>query len=66
MVRLVVAFIPSLPNLSSLRNSILHDAGHISNRKIDVLLPVILFDPAVFMVIQIFLSIILRKNTQTQ
>lgn len=54
----------SVTNLSSLRNSILHDASHVGNRKIDVLLPEVLFDTAVVMVIQTLLSIICRKQTR--
>ncbi len=50
----------SLTDLSSLRDSILHDASHIGNRKIDVLLPEVLFDTAVIVVIQTFLCIIYR------
>lgn len=65
IMRLVIVSTPSLSNLSSLRNSVLHDASHVGNRKIDILLPVVLFDPTIFMVIQTFISIIYRKHTGT-
>lgn len=55
----------SLTNLSSLRNSILHDASHISNGKIYVLFPVVLLTAAVFMVIQILISIIYETHRES-
>lgn len=36
---------------ASLRNSILHDASHVGNWKVDVLLPEVLFDTAVIVVV---------------
>lgn len=54
-------------DLSSLRNSILHDAGHVGDGKIDVLLPEVLFDAAVVMVTEILLSVIYRtRNAQIE
>lgn len=54
----------SLTNLSSLRNSVLHDASHVGYREINVLLPEVLFDTAVIMVIQICICIVYGQQTQ--
>lgn len=51
---------------ASLRDSILHDASHVGNRKVDVLLPEVLFNTAVIMVIQTLLCIIFTKQTHTE
>lgn len=58
---------PSLPpHLASLRNSILHDASHVGNRKVDVLLPEVLFEAAVVMVVQTLLCIVCTKQTHVE
>lgn len=55
-----------ITHFASLRNSILHDASHVGDRKVDVLLPEVLFDTAIIMVIHTLLSIVYTKQTHTE
>lgn len=50
------------PHLPSLRNSIFHDASHVSNGEIDVLFPEVLLDAAVIVVVQTLLSIVCTQQ----
>lgn len=54
------------PHLPRLRDSVLHDASHVSNREIDVLLPEVLLDAAVVVVVQTLLCVVCKKRTHFQ
>lgn len=54
------------PHLARLRDSVLHDAGHVSDGEIDVLLPEVLLDAAVVLVVQTLLCVVCGKQTRFQ
>lgn len=51
------------PHLPRLGDSVLHDAGHVSDGQIDVLLPEVLLDAAVVVVVQTLLCVVCMKHT---
>lgn len=51
------------PHLPRLRDSVLHDASHVSDREVDVLFPEVLLDAAIVVIVQALLCIVCMKQT---
>lgn len=51
------------PHLPRLRDSVLHDASHVSDGQVDVLFSEVLLDAAIVVVVQTLLRVVCRKKT---
>lgn len=56
----------TLTNLSSLRNGVLHDARHVCDGQIDVLLSVVLLGAPLLVVVHALLSVLCRTQTPAE